>query len=327
MKKVLLATIAVLLLLVLTMAPALAAAPEFKVKLGHMAPESSPYQQVAEKFKEIVEKETNGRVSIQIYHSGQLGFDRALLEAMQFGTLDFGVITSSPMSNFVPAFATLDLPYLFRDWDHVEKFLTSNVYKGLLKEADKAQLVALGLLPRGFRSVTNSKRPIRTPRDMAGLRLRVIESPIYVDSFNAMGASVQAMSWGEVFTALQQGAIDGQENAINTIYDERVYEVQKYLSLTEHMFAFATIVASKKTFDKFPADIQKILREAGLKAALEVGKQQRKEVEAYLKKLQDKGMVVNQADRPAFRKLVQPVYDKFEQKYGDKYSKAIEGLN
>lgn len=295
-------------------------------KLGHLSPETSPYQVLALKFKETVEQKTNGKYKIQIYPHSQLGGDKELLEAMQFGNVDMGVITTSPMSNFVPAMATLDLPFVFRDWDHMEKFLASPAASELLNESQQAKLVSLAMMPRGFRSVTNSKHPIAKPGDMSDLKLRVIESPIYVDTFKAMGASAQAMSWGEVFTALQQGTIDGQENAINTIYDEHVYEVNKYVSLTEHMFAFCAIVVSKATWDKLPGDVQKILSDAAVDAAKVVGQQQREEVDIYQKKLEEKGMVFNEVDRDGFREMVKPVYDSFESKYGDKYVKMIDAL-
>lgn len=292
------------------------------LRMGHLAPETSPYHVLAKKFKATVEQKTNGAYKVDLYPAGQIGKDRELLEAMQFGNVDMGVITTSPMVNFVPEMSVLDLPYVFKNWDHVEKFLSSTVAADLLKESQKAKLVSLGFLPRGFRHVTNSKHPIAKPGDFSDIKLRVIESPVYVETFKSMGASAQAMSWGEVFTALQQKTIDGQENATNTIFDERVYEVQKYVSETGHMFAFASIVISKATWDKFPADVQKIMADAAAEACKEVGKAQREEESLYKKKLEEKGMVFNAVDREGFKKMVQPVYDKF----GNKYLKPIEAL-
>lgn len=296
------------------------------LKLGHMSPETSPYNVLAKKFIELVEQRTNGSVKIELFPAGQLGKDKELLEAMQSGTLDLGVITTSPMVNFVPEMGVLDLPYVFKDWDHVEKYLASPTLTEIMKESQKAKLVTMSMLPRGFRNVTNSKRPIEKPADLKDLKLRVIESPVYVDSFKAMGANAQAMSWGEVFTALQQKTIDGQENAINTIYDERLYEVQKYVSETSHMFAFAAVVAGKGSYDKLPPDVQKIMHDAALEAAKAVGKQQREEEALFKKKLQDKGMTFNDADREAFRQMVKPVHDNFATKQGDKYLKQLNAL-
>jgi len=224
--------------------------PEMTLKLGHMSPgtEENPYHLLALYLEKHLPEKTGGKLKIQIFHSGQLGRDRELLEAIQFGTLDLAVITTSPMTNFVPAYTVLDYPFIFRDWDHVEKVMAAPWMEEFKAESQRAKFHTLAFVPRGFRSVTNSKVKIYKPDDMKGLKLRVIESPIFVDTFNALGASAQAMSWGEVFTALQQGTIDGHENALNTIFDERVYEVQKYVSLTQHIFAYAAFVASPPLF-------------------------------------------------------------------------------
>ena len=298
----------------------------FELKLGHMTPETEPYHLAAVRFKELIEEKTGGKVKITIYPAGQLGYDRELIEGMQFGTIDLALVTSSPLVNFIPSFAVLDMPFLFKSWDHVEEVLKQDFMQKLYAEGEAKGLVPMALLPRGFRSVTNSKRPIVTPADFKGIKLRVIESPIFVSTFEKLGATVTAMSWGEVFAALQQNALDGQENAINTIHNERLYEVQKYVSLTEHIFAFATFTASKSRLEKLPADIQKLIRETAVQATYEIGRRCRAEVEDYTKKLVDKGMVFNSIDKTALRRQVQSVYDEFSAKQGSEYLSLIENL-
>ena len=283
----------------------------YELKLGHQTPETEPYHVAALKFKEMVETKSNGRLKITIYPAGQLGFDRDLIEGLQFGTIDLGYITSSPLGNFIPGFAALDMPFLFKGWDHVEKVLQQPFMQDLYKTGDDKGLYPMALLPRGFRSVTNSRRPINTVADFRGLKIRVIESPVFVSTFEALGATVTAMSWGEVFTALQQGAIDAEENSINTIHNERLFEVQKYVSLTEHIFALTTFVASKASFDKLPPDLQTLIRESAVEASRLTGLECRAEEADYAKKLVERGMVFNDIDKAPLRALVQKTYDDF----------------
>jgi len=306
--------------------PAKVSSQVYELKLGHMTPETEPYHLAALKFKELIEARSKGRVKITIYPAGQLGYDRALIEGMQFGTIDLAIVTSSPLVNFIPSFAVLDMPFLFRDWDHVEKVLKQDFMQKLYAEGAEKNLIPMALLPRGFRSVTNSKHPITKAADFKGIKLRVIESPMFVQTFEQLGATVTAMSWGEVFTALQQNALDGQENAINTIHNERLYEVQKYVSLTEHIFAFATFTASKQKFDQLPADIQSMIRECAAEATAAEGIEAKNAIADYRKKLEEKGMIFNTLDKTELRAKVQKVYDDFAAKYGDTYLKQIEAV-
>ena len=225
------------------------------LKLGHQTPESTNYHQLAVKFKELVEEKSNGRLKIEIYPNRQLGLDRELLEAMQFGNLDLGVISSPPISGFAAEFMVLDLPFLFEDWDHVEKFIGSDVYRDILATTEKAGLKTFELMARGFRHATTNDKPILKPEDFKGLDFRVIESPMYISAYEALGANVKAMNWADTYTALEQGALDGQENTIDIIHDERVYEVNNTVSKTGVTFGFAALMASKQNFEKLPQDL------------------------------------------------------------------------
>lgn len=294
------------------------------LKLGHINPETGNYHQYALKFKELVETRSNGQVEIDIYPAGQLGYDRELLESLQFNNLDLSISTSSPIANFVPAFMALDFPFIFEDWDHVIRFIESDAAVEMMNEGADKNLIGLGMLARGFRSTTNSKRPLKSVDDFKGLKMRVIESPIYIKTFESLGATVTAMSWGEVFTALQQGTIEAVELDYRTLYDERVYEVQKYLTGTEHIFAFATLMASKSRFESLPADVQQLLKDCAMEAGIEVSKAQIPIIEGYIQKLQDEGMEFNEIDREQLRAKMGPVRDWFVKEYGDKYLKAIE---
>ena len=294
------------------------------LKLGHINPETGNYHQYALAFKELVETKSNGQVEIDIYPAGQLGFDRELLESLQFNNLDLTISTTSPIANFVEEFMALDFPFIFEDWDHVMKFIESDECYELMSEGADVNLVGLGMLARGFRSTTNSKKPLLSAADFKGLKMRVIESPIYIQAFEALGANTTAMSWGEVFTALQQGTIEAVELDYRTLYDERVYEVQDYLTGTEHIFAFASLMASKDILEGLPEDVQQILWDSAKEASVEVSKLQIPIIEEYVQKLQDEGMQFNEIDREELGSLMGPVREWFTNQYGDKYLKAIE---
>ncbi len=324
-RRILSIALALCLLLTLAAAPAAAEAP-IVLKLGHINPETGNYHQYALAFKEALETRSNGRLQIEIYPAGQLGYDRELLESIQFGNLDLGIITSSPIANFVPAFMALDFPFLFDSWDHVLTFIQSDACKELMNEGAADGLVGLGMLARGFRSTTNSRRPINTSADFAGLKMRVIESPIYIKTFEALGATVSAMSWGEVFTALQQGTIEAIELDYRTLYDERVYEVQKYLSATEHIFAFATMMTNPAVLDSLPEDLRQILVDCAAETALTTSQAQVDIINSYIDKLQEAGIQFNECDRDELRAKVASVRDWFTTTYGDKYLTAIEAL-
>ncbi|WP_044748171.1 TRAP transporter substrate-binding protein [Bacillus alveayuensis] len=302
-------------------------AEKLALKLGHQAPEDSQYHRYALKFKELVEERTNGKVEIEIYPFRQLGGDRELLEAMQLGNLDLGVISGPPVSGFTPEMAVLDLPFIFEDWKHVKKFLASDIYKEIMALTDKNDLKTLSMAARGFRHVTNSKKPIETSGDFKGLKLRVIESPAYIKAYQQLGANVQSMAWGDTMTALQQGALDAQENTIDIIHDEKVYEVQKYVSMTGVTFCFVNLMASKQHYEKWPEDIRKIMDEAALEAAEYITEKNEKLEEDYRNKLEEKGMEFNEVDISEFNKGMEVVYESYTKQYGDELVKKIQELN
>lgn len=296
------------------------------LKLGHQSPEETPYQYLAVEFKELVEVRTNGKVTIEIFPFRQMGTDIELMEQMQVGSLDFAVITGSAVSNFAPEMMVLDLPYLFDSREHVYKFLDSDSGKELLKETEKVGMITFGAMPREFRHITNSKKPIETPEDLKGLKLRVSESQMYLDAYKLLGANVVTMNWGDTYSGLQLGSIDGQENSLDVINDEKVNEVQKYVSKTAINFAFANLMGSKSNFEELPADIQEII----IRAADEAVKETRKVYETYDKEytkvLTEKGMEINEVDTAPFKKLVQPVYDQYKNEDFYKYAEAIKEL-
>ncbi|WP_413375470.1 DctP family TRAP transporter solute-binding subunit [Alkalihalobacillus sp. 1P02AB] len=300
---------------------------EVTLRLGHIATETNPYHLLALEFKDLVEERTDGKVKIEIFPNAQLGEERELIEAMTFGNLDMAVITTPPVSNFVTEFGVLDIPYLFEDWDHVDKFLDSDIANDLLNETEKIGITTYAFIPRGFRSVTNSIRPVYSPEDMKGLTIRVIESAAYLDTINEMGATATGMNWGDTFTAMQQGAIDGQENDYTINYTQNVFEVQKYLSLTEHIIAINTLMGSDININKLSDEIQEIIRESAIDAAEKIRVHNYAELENLEALLIEKGMEINEVDKESFMNSVQNTQNKYSEKFGEQYFQRIKDLN
>lgn len=296
------------------------------LKLGHKAPVENDLHLISLKFKELVEDKTDGRINIEIYPQGQLGNDRDLIEAMQFGTVDMSVNITAVYSNFEPLFGTLDLPYLFSDWDHMLKFVESDVADELLGKLEDKGIVGLSLKANGFRNVTNNVRPIKTPDDLKGIKMRVLESPVFVKTFEDLGAVVSAMSWGEVYTALQQGAIDGQETPPEVIYTEKVTEVQDYMSKTEHITSFSALGMSKMTWDKLSSDDQNIIKESAVEAAKYMTAQAREKEADFIKKIEEAGVEVNDVDKPLFVEKTTSAYDWFESEYDISIANEIKAM-
>jgi tripartite ATP-independent transporter DctP family solute receptor len=321
------------LLLVLSMfvtlliIPSIAENKPIVLRFGYLSPQNpeDPYHEFAVKYKEAIEEKTNGRFQIDLYGAGILGKDREMAEMLQFGALDLAIITTSPMGNFVPAYQVLDLPFLFDSWEHVFKFMDSPIYQEFLKESDNINIKTLGIIARGPRSVTNNGKPIESVDDLKGMKLRVIESKVFVDTFEALGAAPQAMSWGEVFTALQQGTIDGHENSIATILNERVYEVQKNVALTQHIFAFCSVHASSKFWNSLSEEDKAIFDSLATEIAREVSEGQQIIESNYIELLKEKGLTFTEVDRAPMKKMTAPVIENFI-KSNPSLSKYVEGI-
>ncbi len=296
-------------------------------RLGHVVNEKDAFHVAAVKFKELVEKRSNGRIKIEIYPNAVLGDERTLLEGLQMGTVDFAIITSGPISNFAPKFAVVDMPFLFKDAQTSYKILDGPIGKDLLKELEKANLKGLAFAERGFRNLTNNKRPIYKPEDVRGLKIRVMQNPVYVDTFRALGANAVPMAWGDCLTALQQGTIDGQENPINVIYAFKIYETQKYLAMTRHTYAPAVIMMGLNLWKKFSPEDQKLLVECAQEAAEYERAWDAAQEKKQLEFIKSKGMIVTYPDIEAFRKAVKPVYDKYRSKFGDYLDRILKAVN
>ncbi|HVX98681.1 MAG TPA: TRAP transporter substrate-binding protein [Pseudorhodoplanes sp.] len=278
------------------------------LKLGHSGSNEWQGNLWAKNFAEAIEA-TNLGVKIEIYPNAQLGQDPALAQATKLGTLDI-TVNGPVLQQYVPSFAVMDLPFLFRDLQDAHKWQDGSVGAKIKSDCESAGFHFLGWIDIGMRSVTTNRRPIETVADFKGLKLRVPPGKVFVSTFQALGASVQSINFGELYTALQQGVVDGQENPPTTIRVQKYYEVQKYLSLTRHIASFAFSVMNKKVYESQPEAVRKAIDEAG-RTATEKGRVFLEQDEnASLEFLRKQGMQINEPkDISGFRAATRAVID------------------
>ena len=295
---------------------------EQTIKLAHVVNEKDGFHIAAMKFEELVEERTEGKINIELYPNATLGDERTLLEGMQMGTVDMGLITNGPIVNFVEDIGVFELPFLFASPEEAYEVLDGEIGQSILGKLESVNIKGLAYAERGFRNLTNSKKTVMTPDDVNGLKIRVMENPVYIDSFKALGANAVPMAWTEALTALQQGTIDGQENPVNVIYSFKLYETQNFLSMTRHSYAPAAFLMNLDKFSKLSPAAQKIFKEAAQEAAEFERKANAESEETQMAKLRENGMEIVQPEIKKFQDAVAPVYEKYGAKYGD-YIKAI----
>ena len=309
---------------VVALAAAVGAAPALAqqktvIKLGWITSDGAqdPYAIGARAFKEALEKNAAGKIEVQLYPNRQLGDEKVLVEGMRFGTVDAGIITNALVAPVESAFQLNDLPFLYSSEQQAHKVLDGPVGQAMAKKLEAKGIIVLGYMEGGFRQMINNVRPVAKPDDVKGVKYRVMQNPVYIDMFTSLGGSAIPMAWGETFTAVQQGAIDGLEIPIAVIDANKYFEVTKYLSLTNHTYSVIELLISKRTFDKLPADLQKAVRDAAATATAEQRKAAAANSKELLATLQTKGMKVNPIGDPAaFRSSVKGVYDKFRPSIG-----------
>ena len=306
-------TLAVMALAVLISAPAWA---QMELKAGHTLAPTHPYHLGLEKFGELLKEKTNGAVTLAVFHSSQLGSERELIEALQMGTVDATCISTAPLAGFTKAFMIYDLPFIFPDSATAHKVLDGEIGQNSMTELDKIGIVGLVFFENGFRQVTNSRGPVVKPTDARGLKIRTMENKIHMASFRTVGANPVPMAFGELFTALQQKTIDAQENPLPIIFNNKFYEVQKYVSMTNHFYSPAPLLVSKKVWEKLSDDQKTAFQEAAVEARAYQREELAKQDAAYLKDLQEQGMELNEVDREAWVKAMAPVYKQFEKEVG-----------
>jgi TRAP-type transport system periplasmic protein len=306
-------------------APA-AFAAKFNLKLGHAVNTTDGQHAAAVKLAELVKQRSNGDIEITIFPANQLGNDAAMINGVRGGTID---IVSSGASNYngiVANTAALELPFVFRSAQHAYTVLDGSVGTGVLNELAPHGLKGLAYWENGWRSFTNNKRPIRTPDDAKGLKIRSTGNPYHIQAFKLLGMNPSPMAIAELYTALETGTFDAQEHPINVTWSSKFYEVQKHLTISNHVYSPLILVMNKAKFDTLPADMQGIV----VQAARDAAKYQRElnlsnagKVVAELKK---SGMqVVETVDMAPFQKIVsEPIAKAFSEKNGPALLQAIE---
>jgi len=287
-----------------------AAAAPMELKLGHVGEPGSLFALSAAEFARIANAKLGDRAKVLVYGSSQIGGDKELLQKMKLGTVDFA-IPSTVMSSEVDEFGLFEMPYLVRDRAHMRRIEEDVVWPVLAPLAQKRGYRILAVWENGFRQITNNRRPIRVPADLKGIKLRVPEGKWRVAMFQAYGASPSPMKLSEVFVALQTGVMDGQENPLTQTWSSRLQEVQKFLSLTSHVYTPAYLTAGARRFASLPKDVQQILEQAAKQTQAFVYETAAAQDRDLLQKFKGAGLQVNEIDRDAFVKASKPIYDQF----------------
>jgi tripartite ATP-independent transporter DctP family solute receptor len=292
-------------------APLAAQAQAVKLTLGHGAAAGNPRHEAALKFAEVLKAKSGGRVEVQVAPSGQLGDDAAMVTALRTGALDMSANSQGAVAVAVPEYAAYGMPFLFSDPAQAFKLLDGGLGKELADKSAAKGLIVLGYWDNGIRHMTNSKRSIAKVEDMKGLKMRTPPDAVLVDIMQALGAEAQQVKFAELYVALQQGVVDGQENPLMNIQASKLYEVQKHLSLTSHMFQMTPFLMSKRTWDGLSAADRKAVTEAAADATALQRKLSQEADDKLLAELKTKGMKVDTVDKAAFQKATAPVVDKW----------------
>src|SRR3954466_1150040 len=282
-----------------------------KLTLGHGAAPGNPRHEASLKFAELVKAKTSGRIEVQVAPSAQLGDDAAMVTALRTGALDFSANSQGAVANAVPEYAAFGMPFMFSSPAAAFKLLDGPLGKELADRSAEKGLILLGTWDNGIRQMTNSKRPITKVEDMKGLKMRVPPDATLVDIMTALGAEAQQIKFAELYVALQQGVVDGQENPLVNIHASKLYEVQKYLALTNHQFQMTPFLMSKRTWDRLSDADRKAVREAATEATALQRKLSQEADEKLLADLKSKGVQVTTVDKGAFAKATAPVDDKW----------------
>jgi tripartite ATP-independent transporter DctP family solute receptor len=307
--------------LLFTASPAIAAdVNEHSIKLGYGTPAEHPIGQGVNKFAELVGQKSGGKIKIRTYPASVLGSDTQMISATQGGVQEVVAVSSAPLMGMVKEFALFDFPYLFADEKEADAVLDGPVGRRMFEKLADKGLIGLCFFENGFRNVTNSKRPIVKVDDIAGLKIRTIQSPVYLDTFNTLGANAVPMPFPEVYTALDVKAIDGQENPYANIHASKYYEVQKYLSATKHAYGPLPVMVSGKFWDKLTPQEKTILQDSCAEARQHQRRVNRDQSAALLADLKAKGMVFNEVapeEIAKMRQKLKPVVDKYTKEVGE----------
>ncbi|GGK34456.1 C4-dicarboxylate ABC transporter substrate-binding protein [Caldalkalibacillus thermarum] len=292
----------------------------YEIRVAHLVNEEQSTHVALLDFKERVEERTDGRVQIKIYPSGSLyPSDREAIEAVQMGNLEMTIPAVAPLAGFNSKFMVFDLPFLFETKEAAYRALDGELGQTLLEDLRNDGLRGLVFAENGFRHITNNRGPIEEPSDLEGLKFRTMENPVHTDTFRALGANASPFSFGELYTALQQGTYDAMESPVSLIYTSKFYEVQDYLTLSGHFYAATIMLMNEDYFNSLPEDIQQILQEEAETYRGEQRQLADQQDNEWLQTLKDEGMKVNELtveQKQAFIEATKSVYDAYADEIG-----------
>lgn len=288
-----------------------AAAQAQTLRSTDIHPDGYPTVEAVKFMGKLLEQRSNGRIKINVFHSAQLGQEKDTIEQTRFGVIDMNRINMAPFNNLIPATNVPSLPFIFRSVDHMRKVMDGPIGDSILKEFEKHDLIGLAFYDSGARSFYNSKRPITKPEDMKGLKIRVQQSDMFISLVSALGANATPMNFGEVYSGLQTGLIDGAENNWPSYESTKHFEVSKFYSMTEHSLSPEVLVMSKKSFDKLSKEDQALVKAAAKESVAEMRKLWDAREKASEAKVRAGGAVVNSVEKQPFIDAMKPVYEKF----------------
>lgn len=298
-----------------------------ELRLGHSSTETNPRHDAALYFANRVNELSNGDLTISVSANAQLGDDAEMLTALRLGTLDLSISSQGAMASIVEESTLIGLPFLFSSSEDAWRVLDGNIGKTLANKADKKGVHVLGFWDNGIRLITNNVRPITSPTDLKGLKIRIPSDPMANDIFSALGANPVPIPFAETYIALQQGVADGQENPAVNIYSQKFYEVQKYLALSHHKYEFLPFLASKITWAQLSNQEKKILTLAANDATKYQRNQAKQSNKTRLDEMKAAGIKISDIDTDAFRKAVTPVYKKWKKTHGEFVDALISEAN
>lgn len=298
--------------------------PQYTLRSAELFGEEFSHGKAQLFFAQKVSELTNGKVKVDVFLNGKLGNEKSYCEQLRMGSLDFAKVAASNLAPFVPEFNVFAMPYLVRDLDHLYKIFDSPAGKMLEAAAEKQGFVVLAYWDMNTQNIYNTKRPIVSPKDLVGLKLRTRDARVAIESMAALGAAPEPAPTPELYTLLQTGVFDGGDHDPTVVTSLKLHEVIKYYSLTGHTVEPCLLLASKQQFDKLPKDVQDKIRQAARESMKYCREVSTAQAEASLKLMKEKGIQVNEVDKEAFRKATREVYEKFKKVYGEQLVSEIE---
>ena len=286
----------------------------YELKFAHVVRPTTPKGIAAEEFKEIIEEKSDGRIKVTVYPDSQMGTDQEINEQILSKTLDINAPFLSTITSFIPEFELFDLPYLFSNSEQVYEALTGQVGDKLNGYLEEKGLISLGYWSGGFKQLTNSKLPVKSVKDLDGLKIRVSQSPLLVTQFRAINAGGISVPFSDLYSSLQTGTVDGQENPFSNIASRKFYEVQDYLTISDHGFMGYAFIMNKDKFESMPEDLQALVREVADEVTELEWKKTAEMDDEYLQEIKDSGITIDEFDDNAkkeFREATQEAYDEY----------------